>query len=126
MKSAHDLVVAAKQTIEEISVDEAFKAIQSCDLLIDVRENDEFLAGHLPGATHLSRGMLEFKMAGNPKLQSRDLTIVVYCKTSGRAALCAQSLAQMGYTHVQSIAGGIDAWQAQGHAVFKPAQPSFE
>ncbi|MBU3647593.1 MAG: sulfurtransferase [Limnohabitans sp.] len=126
MKSAHDLVVAAKQTIEEISVDEAFKAIQSCDLLIDVRENDEFLAGHLPGATHLSRGMLEFKMAGNPKWQPRDLKIVLYCKTSGRAALCAQSLVQMGYTHIQSISGGIDAWQAAGHEVFKSAQPSFD
>jgi rhodanese-related sulfurtransferase len=94
--------------------------------LIDVREADEYAAGHLPGAMHMSRGMLEFKMAGNPKLQSRDLNIVLYCKTSGRAALCAQSLAQMGYSHIQSIAGGIDAWQAAGHDVFKPAQPSFE
>jgi rhodanese-related sulfurtransferase len=126
MKTAHDLVVEAKQAVQEISVDQAVTAIQSCDALIDVREADEYAAGHLPGALHMSRGMLEFKMAGNPRLQSRDLTIVVYCKTSGRAALCAQSLAQMGYTHVQSIAGGIDAWQAQGHAVFKPAQPSFE
>jgi len=126
MKTAHDLVVEAKQTVHEISIDQAVSAIQSCDALIDVREADEYAAGHLPGALHMSRGMLEFKMAGNPKLQSRDLTIVVYCKTSGRAALCAQSLAQMGYTHVQSIAGGIDAWQALGHAVFKPAQPSFE
>ena len=126
MKTAHDLVVSAKQSVQEISVDEAVKAIQACDLLIDVRETDEYLAGHLPGAAHLSRGMLEFKMAGNPRWQPRDLKIVLYCKTSGRAALCAQSLAHMGYTHVQSIAGGIDAWQAAGHDVFKPAQPSFE
>lgn len=126
MKTAHDLVVEAKKSVVEISVEQALKAIQSCDALIDVRETDEYLAGHLPGALHMSRGMLEFKMAGNPKLQSRDLNIVLYCKTSGRAALCAQSLAQMGYTHVTSIAGGIDAWQAAGHDVFKPAQPSFE
>jgi rhodanese-related sulfurtransferase len=126
MKTAHDLVFEAKQTVQEISVDQAVAALQSCDVLIDVRETDEYLAGHLPGAIHMSRGMLEFKMAGNPKMQDRDLNIVVYCKTSGRAALSAKSLADMGYTHVQSIAGGVDAWVAAGHELFKSAQPSFE
>jgi rhodanese-related sulfurtransferase len=126
MKTAHDLVVQAKQSVQEISVDQAIASIPSCDVLIDVRETDEYLAGHLAGAMHMSRGMLEFKMAANPKLQSRDLRIVLYCKTSGRAALCAQSLVQMGYTHIQSIAGGIDAWQAAGHEVFKPSQPAFD
>ena len=126
MKTAHDLVAEAKKSVQEISMDQAVEAIQACDVLIDVREADEYAAGHLPGAMHMSRGMLEFKMAGNPKMQARDLNIVLYCKTSGRAALCAQSLTQMGYTHIQSIAGGIDAWQAAGHDVFKPAQPSFE
>lgn len=126
MKTAHDLVVAAKQSVQEISVDQAVEAIQSCDLLIDVRESEEYMAGFLPGAVHMSRGMLEFKMANNPSLQARDMNIVLYCKTSGRAALSAQSLAQMGYTHVRSIAGGVDAWQAAGHTLVKPAQPSFE
>jgi rhodanese-related sulfurtransferase len=126
MKTAHDLVVQAKQAVQEISVEKAVAAIQTCDVLIDVREADEYAAGHLPGAIHMSRGMLEFKMAGNPKMQARDLNIVLYCKTSGRAALSAKSLADMGYTHVQSIAGGVDAWVAAGHEVYKPAQPSFE
>jgi rhodanese-related sulfurtransferase len=126
MKTAHDLVVQAKQTVQEISVEQAVSVIQTCDLLIDVREADEYAAGHLPGAIHMSRGMLEFKMAGNPKMQSRDLNILLYCKTSGRAALSAKSLADMGYSHVQSIAGGVDAWVAAGHEVYKPAQPSFE
>ena len=126
MKSAHDLVVEAKNNTQEISVEQAVQVIQSCDVLIDVRETEEYLAGHLPGAIHMSRGMLEFKKASIPKLQSRDLNIVLYCKTSGRAALCADSLRHMGYTHVKSIAGGIDAWQAAGHLVFKPAQPTFE
>ena len=126
MKTAHDLVVQAKQAVQEISVEQAVAAIQTCDVLIDVREADEYAAGHLPGAIHMSRGMLEFKMAGNPKMQSRDLNTVLYCKTSGRAALSAKSLADMGYTHVRSIAGGVDAWVAAGHEVYKPAQPSFE
>ena len=126
MKTAHDLVVKAKQTVQEISIDQAIAAIQSSDVLIDVREADEYAAGHLPGAIHMSRGMLEFKMASNPKMQSRDLNIVLYCKTSGRAALSAKSLADMGYTHVRSIAGGVDAWVAAGHELYKPAQPFFE
>jgi len=126
MKTAHDLVVQAKQAVQEISVEQAVAAIQTCDVLIDVREADEYAAGHLPGAVHMSRGMLEFKMAGNPKMQARDLNIVLYCKTSGRAALSAKSLADMGYTHVRSIAGGVDAWVSAGHEVYKPAQPSFE
>jgi rhodanese-related sulfurtransferase len=126
MKTAHDLVVQAKQAVQEISVDQAVMAIQSCDVLIDVRETEEYLAGHLPGAMHMSRGMLEFKLAANPQFQSRDLKITLYCKTSGRAALCAQSLKEMGYSNVSSIAGGFDAWQAAGFHVEKPVAPSFD
>ena len=95
-------------------------------VLIDVREADEYAAGHLPGAMHMSRGMLEFKLAANPQFQSRDLKITLYCKTSGRAALCAQSLKEMGYSNVSSIAGGFDAWQAAGFHVEKPVAPSFD
>ena len=99
---------------------------RDAQVVVDVREADEFAAGHVPGAVHISRGMLEFRFSGMPALQARDLAIVLYCKTSGRAALSAKSLADMGYTHVRSIAGGVDAWVAAGHEVFKPAQPSFE
>jgi len=126
MKTAHELVVEAKSTIQEISVDQAVTAIKDCDVLIDVRETEEYLAGHLPSAVHISRGMLEFKIAANPNLQSRDLKIILYCKTSGRSALCAKSLASMGYQNVQSIAGGIDAWVGAGNAVAIPVAPSFE
>jgi rhodanese-related sulfurtransferase len=126
MKTPHDLVLAAKQTVQEISIDNAPAAIAQGDFLIDVRESEEFQAGHLPGAIHMSRGMLEFKLAANPQLQSRDLKITVYCKTSGRAALCALSLKEMGYVNVRSIAGGFDAWQAAGFHVEKPSVTSFD
>jgi rhodanese-related sulfurtransferase len=110
----------------EVSIDKAPAVIAQCDVLIDVREFEEFQAGHLPGAIHMSRGMLEFKLAANPQFQSRDLKITLYCKTSGRAALCAMSLKEMGYLNVNSIAGGFDAWQAAGFHVDKPAATSFE
>lgn len=126
MKSAHDLVLAAKGHVQEIDVAQAQAAIAAAQVLVDVREADEFAAGHIPGALHISRGMLEFKFAANPNLQDRNLHIVVYCKTSGRAALSAVALQAMGYTHVQSIAGGFDAWAAAGLPVEKPEAPSFD
>ena len=126
MKTAHDLVAAAKTRVQEIPVANAEQAIRDADVLVDVRESDEFAAGHLPGAVHISRGMLEFKFSRAPALQPRDIKIVLYCKTSGRAALAAAALHDMGYLNVQSISGGFDAWVAAGKPVAKPESPSFE
>ncbi|MFZ2293911.1 MAG: rhodanese-like domain-containing protein [Polaromonas sp.] len=126
MKTAHDLVAAAKSRIQEISVQDAEAAIRDADVLLDVREADEYAAGHLVGSTHIPRGLLEFKFSATPALQPRDLKIVLYCKTSGRAALSAVALHEMGYLNIQSIAGGIDAWVAAGKPVAKPESPTFE
>ena len=126
MKTAHDLVAAAKARVQEIPLTDAEQAILAADVLVDVREADEFTAGHVPGAVHISRGLLEFKFSANPALQARDLNILVYCKTSGRAALAAAALQDMGYLNVRSVAGGFDAWAAAGKPVAKPEAPSFE
>jgi rhodanese-related sulfurtransferase len=126
MKTAHDLVAAAKSRVHEVPLAEADAAIQRADVLLDVREADEFAAGHLPGAIHASRGLLEFKLSGSPALAARDLKVVLYCKTSGRAALAAAVMQDMGYLDVVSIAGGFDAWAAAGKPVAKPEQPSFD
>ncbi len=126
MKTAHDLVTAAKSRIQEVTLAEAEQAIREADVLLDVREQDEYAAGHLPGAIHASRGMLEFKLSNSPELSSRDLKIVLYCKTSGRAALAACALHDMGYLQVKSIVGGFDAWANAGKPVVKPALPTFE
>lgn len=125
MKTALDLVAAAKAKVTEIPVSEAEAAIRDADVLIDVRESEEFAAGHLPGAVHASRGMLEFKLSGNPALANRDIKVVLYCKTSGRAALAAAAMQEMGYLNVKSIAGGYDAWVAAGKPTHKPEMPSF-
>ena len=126
MKTAHDLVTSAKALTREVPVTQAEEVIRNADVLIDVREADEFAAGHIPGAVHASRGMLEIKLSSTPELSSRDLKLVVYCKTSGRAALAARSLHDMGYLSVTSIAGGFDAWVAAGKPVAKPSLPAFE
>ncbi len=126
MKTAHDLVQAAKLRVQEISPDVAEQAIRHADAVIDVGEADEYQAGHLPGAMHISRGVLEFKLSSTPALAARDLKVVLYCKTSGRAALAACALQDMGYLNVQSIAGGFEAWAAAGKPMALPQQPSFE
>jgi rhodanese-related sulfurtransferase len=126
MKTAHDLVALAKSQIKEVSVANAPQQIQESDILLDVREADEYANGHIPGAIHMSRGMLEFKVSSNPALSARDLKIVLYCKTSGRAALAAKALHEMGYLNVESIAGGFDAWVAAGNPIVKPQPLEFE
>jgi rhodanese-related sulfurtransferase len=126
MKTAHDLVIEAKQHTQEISLQNAQAAIAAGDVLIDVREPEEYAAGHLLGAMLMPRGLLEFKLSATPALAARDLRVVLYCKTSGRAALAAQSMQMMGYLNVCSIAGGMDAWQAAGMPVVNPEQPSFD
>jgi len=126
MKTAYDLVTEAKSTVREIPLDQAESAIRNANIVLDVRETEEFAAGHLPGAIHASRGLLEFKLSSSPDLSSRGLSFVLYCKTSGRAALAAKVMHEMGYRNVISIAGGFDAWVAAGKPVVKPQRPSFE
>lgn len=126
MKTALDMVAQAKARIQEVALPEAEAAIAQAQVLIDVREPDEFRQGHLPGAVNMPRGLLEFQLSSNPACQVPDLQVVLYCKTSGRAALAAQSMQAMGYLNVTSLAGGYDAWAAAGKPVATPALPSFE
>jgi rhodanese-related sulfurtransferase len=126
MKTAHDLVTAAKARIHEVDVGDADSAIQVADALIDVREADEFHAGHIPGAINIPRGLLEFKLSNDLELVARDIKLVIYCKTSGRSALAACALHEMGYLNVQSIAGGFDAWSANNKPVVTETLPTFE
>ena len=92
VKSAHDLVMAAKQRCQEVELEKADAAIRQANVLIDVREPDEYSAGHLTGAINWPRGLLEFKLSSSPDLEQRDLSIVVYCRTGGRSALAACSM----------------------------------
>lgn len=126
-KSAHEFVLAAKQNIREIPLDQAQTALaDGTSLLLDVREPAEYEQGHLTAALNLPRGMLEFMLSGNPALQDTARPVIVYCKTGGRAALAAQTLQAMGFAGVSSIAGGFDAWAAAGLPVVKPQEVSFE
>ncbi|WP_019601019.1 rhodanese-like domain-containing protein [Teredinibacter turnerae] len=126
MKTAHDLVAEAKAEIKELSLEESVLALKDADFVIDVREPDEFRAGHLPGAINIPRGLLEFKLSADAPLENREAKFIIYCKTSGRAALAASSMKSMGYQQVKSIAGGYDAWLAAGNETVAPELPGFE
>ena len=126
MKSAHDLVLEAKTRITEVDLQQATAAIRDADLLVDVREADEYGAAHIPGAINIPRGLLEFKLSNDPQLSNRDLKLVLYCKTSGRSTLAANALREMGYRNVLSLAGGIEAWQAAGFELLTPTLPAFD
>ena len=126
MKTAHDLVLAAKAQCTEVAVEHAQDALRSVEVIIDVREADEYAAGHLAGSINIPRGLLEFKLSGTPELERRDISALLYCKTGGRSALAAATMQSMGYLHVVSMAGGYDAWVAGGGAVIKAPQPTFD
>ncbi|MFT5986743.1 MAG: rhodanese-related sulfurtransferase [Marinobacter psychrophilus] len=126
MKTVHDLVAEAKLHIQETPLANVDEAIQNADLLIDVRDGDEYRQSHIPHAMNISRGLLEFKFSNDPTLDNRGLGIVLYCKNSGRSALAAKALKDMGYMNVQIIEGGFEAWQAADKPQAKPEMPSFD
>jgi rhodanese-related sulfurtransferase len=118
--TALDLVAEAKARITEIDLATA-QAARYGALLLDVREPAEFDGGRIPGAINIPRGLLEFKIGDHPQLAQRDRDILIYCKTSGRAALAALNLQRMGYVGVRSIHGGFDAWVQAGLPVEREA-----
>lgn len=77
-------------------------------VLIDVREADEFAAGHLDNAVHLSKGWLEAKIHNT--VSTPETTIVLYCGGGNRSVLAAYNLQKMGYCNVYSMVGGYKNW----------------
>jgi rhodanese-related sulfurtransferase len=112
-KSYRDLVSEAKTRIREITPAEsiALHGGNPGALFIDVREPNEWNLGHIPGALHIPRGLLEQSIEG---AAARERHIVLYCASGNRTALAADTLQQMGYANVQSLAGGFRGWCEAG------------
>lgn len=121
----HELVVEAKSQIKEVACADAQTLLGKC-VVLDVREYDEYSAGHLPGAINIPRGILEFKIGMVPEAANKDRQLLIYCRTSGRAALSAVQLQRLGYASVVSIAGGFEQWNNEGRPTEKPEQVNFE
>jgi rhodanese-related sulfurtransferase len=121
----HELVVEANGQIKEIDTAAAQQQLGK-RVIIDVREYDEYVASHLPGAINIPRGVLEFKIGMVPECAKKDGAFLIYCRTSGRAALSAVQLQKLGYTNVISMNGGFEAWNNEQRPTEKPEPINFE
>jgi rhodanese-related sulfurtransferase len=113
------LVQDAKQRIRQTTVPELERRLEAKEEfhLIDVREDHEWAAGHIPGAVHLSKGTIERDI--EQKFPNRETEILLYCGGGYRSALVADNLQKMGYRNVVSVDGGWRGWNAAGLPVEK-------
>ncbi len=120
-KTLGDFIREARARIQEVRPEELDEMIENHDelLILDVREPEEFRAGHIPGALLVPRGTLEGAADCGTKHRVERLcdartraTVVVYCENGGRSALAADTLNQMGFT-AYNLAGGIVLWHAE-------------
>lgn len=109
--TTQDLVTEAKQHITEVNVATAKQLLAEGNIvLVDTREESEYAAGHVDDAILLPRGVLEFKIANIPELADKSKAVLIYCRLGNRSALAAQTMQQLGYANVLSMAGGYEAW----------------
>src|SRR5580693_8689441 len=101
------IVEDAKKRVREITIDEVNAKLgrRETFLLIDVREESEYAADHLPGAIHLGKGIIERDV--EERVPDQNTPMVLYCGGGFRSALAADNLQKMGYTLVLSMDGGI-------------------
>ena len=121
-KHSKDLVGEAKSQIQNLTPDQVEQELQNPDVvLIDIRDSEERQQnGSIPGAIHVTRGMLEFRADPstpyhNEALQP-DRRIILHCASGGRSALAAKTLKEMGYADVAHLEGGLNAWKESGRA----------
>lgn len=112
------LVNDAKSRIKQIDIEGYQKMAREGHVLIDVREDNEWAAGHAAGAIHLSKGIIERDI--ETAIPDKSKTLVLYCGGGYRSALVADALQKMGYTNPISLDGGWRAWNAAGLPTEKP------
>lgn len=113
------LVQDAKQRVKEEDFRETKKRLDAGEkiVLIDTREESEWSRGHIPGAVHLSKGIIERDI--EKTVPDKDATVVLYCGGGFRSALAADNLQRMGYRNVISMDGGWREWTAAGYPTIK-------
>lgn len=117
-------VQAAQKQVKTIGMEEYRKVVENPGgtLIVDVREPNEFAAGHVPGAINIPRGVIEFKIwnhVGYPANTHLDQPIVLQCQSGNRASLAAQSLADLGFTRITAVVMSLDDWQTTGQPFVK-------
>ena len=108
------IVNDAKKRVKESNVADVKRRLDAGEklVLIDVREESEWARGHLPGAIHLGKGVIERDI--EQRLPDAGTKVVLYCGGGFRSALAADNLQKMGYTNVESMDGGWKGWLEAG------------
>jgi molybdopterin/thiamine biosynthesis adenylyltransferase/rhodanese-related sulfurtransferase len=122
MATYRELLERTKAEISEVDA----RGAQALDgaLWVDVREQDEWEQGHIPGAVHVPRGHLESRIEG--AAPDRGRPIVLYCASAARSAFGAKALGELGYENVHSLSGGFTEWKRNGYDVQLPRTLSPE
>ncbi len=112
-----DWVANAKAAITKVSAADVKAAIDKKEkaIILDVRDPNEYAAGHLPGAINVSRGTLEFNVWG--KASDKNAKIYVYCLTAGRSALATKTLNDLGYKNAVLMDAQFEDWIKAGYPV---------
>ena len=108
------LVNEAKKKVKETNVADVKRRLEAGEkfLLVDVREDNEWAKGHLPGAVHLGKGIIERDI--EQRVPDTNAKVILYCGGGFRSALVADNLQKMGYTNVESMDGGWKGWLEAG------------
>jgi rhodanese-related sulfurtransferase len=114
-----NLVKDAKKRIKEENFRETKKRLDASEkiILVDTREDSEWARGHIPGAIHLSKGIIERDI--EKAIPDKEAAIILYCGGGFRSALAADNLQKMGYRNVISMDGGWRGWTEAGFPVIK-------
>jgi molybdopterin/thiamine biosynthesis adenylyltransferase/rhodanese-related sulfurtransferase len=117
--SGAELIRRVKDEVPGIDPADAREQGANGAVLVDVRENEEFEAGHIPGAKHVPRSYLEQRIEN--AVQDRSAHVILYCQSGNRSALAAKTLVEdLGYENVESMTGGITLWKDRGYEVEVP------
>jgi len=117
-----DLIATVRRETKEVSLDELKRRLDTKEplTLLDVREKEEYRAGFIPGAVSIPRGFLEIQVEG--RLPDKSAKIVAYCAGGTRSALAAKTLAELGYTNVETANPGFVRWKDLGYPIETPPQ----
>jgi len=123
-ESVNQHVMQVRKTVKTTDMDGYLAAVKSPNgaLLLDVREEDEFKAGHVPGTVNIPRGLLEFriwKQLGFPSPVDTGRKIFVQCQTGGRATLATKQLQDVGFTNVVAVVMNFEEWQNNNNPLLK-------